>query len=1416
MTRRGRRRLLILLVLLALAGVSLAGAWAWRTHQRDLRLAEHRAAGLAAYEQGEHARALPHLGSYVGRVKDDREALLALADSRRRIPEPNGRHMRSAIAIAQAAVALDVDDLEPREMLLEMYRDAGLATELEQTAGAILQRRSGHRGAMLARVQALLASGRPQRALEAAEAFVSEHPDDLEAHEARIGAMLRADRPESEVHASLAQLQQHFADAPEAVLVRADLLARSGRLVEAADALLQAAGTWQGNPRQFIRLVDLMDLIGVQLAARGRRDLAQPLFARTDELIAAHADASASISFHAALRDWMLERPQQALDRVAPALADPASAPLEALGLAALIEATDRELAGAPDAALAQLQQRQPAGPWLALARAARAIDSADHAGAIRLLEQASFDHPDHGAAQAQIASLLHALANRSLDNRAAAERAWTQLATSAAWRRARGMLARSLLARGEPLRAAQAVLVDPDIDNWWGGLELLARATVAAAEVDLPAEDLDNAVRLVQAFDSAVPDNPVVMCWHARLLLVRGEHEQAMEIARRLLDTDLAQAATEAVALVSRIRPHDAELAERILGHVRGGEQLDAESAYHLAIALAVEGRAEEGRALLRERVAAASDATARLDLRRAQARFLDGIGHESAVEELLRLSADYSQNALVQFDVLHSRAAWEHPERLGDVIDRLRNALGEGSDRWRLFDARSRLMVVESETEITSAVLSLSQFLQAEGDSADALSLMSRGYVMLAEAAQRRGDFQQALHNRRRAADYLQRAVDQQAAPAGFPPLVRMLRDLGRTTEARAALERFARIEDVPPALARVRASLLEELAMRDLALIDRRRLADTGEPADVLSLALLGLSMGESQPLRREIELLFERDDLGEQEIILAAQYLGRIGEIDAGRAMLDRLPESVGDQPRDLLVARYLMELRQPGLAAEALARSAAAMEDPEAWGLLVQAQIAAGEQPRAEQTLADAIARFPEHQRLRSLQAAIAADASRPPLLQLAAAIRALSSPDDGPGADRLHEQINRLLAGELATERFLVQMRELTEHAPTLYPAWRLLMQAQIEASNSTDQAIQTAQRAVRTLPSDPRPARDAVGLLLAAGRDEQALAMAREWSQRDPTDANAAIAAGRIELRRARPAQALVWFEPWREQILQQAETQRGALAAYAAALAATGRERQAFEIMDQRLAAGDPWPAAFVEAAASIPPAQAAVRRRWLDRVAAAVGDTADGLDARIDIARAFHTLALQTANREDLDRALAEVARAESVASEPTFRLVATLGELHQAAGDAEATESAYRAALAMEPDHPDLLNNLAYLIYERDGSAEEAVALARRAIESAEALRWAPEKIALYYDTLGVALAAGGRIDAALEAFQAGLRHDSLAPHLLVGAAEAHVALGQPERARESLRSLGPIATLPSDVRPRAAALIQSLQ
>jgi tetratricopeptide (TPR) repeat protein len=123
---------------------------------------------------------------------------------------------------------------------------------------------------------------------------------------------------------------------------------------------------------------------------------------------------------------------------------------------------------------------------------------------------------------------------------------------------------------------------------------------------------------------------------------------------------------------------------------------------------------------------------------------------------------------------------------------------------------------------------------------------------------------------------------------------------------------------------------------------------------------------------------------------------------------------------------------------------------------------------------------------------------------------------------------------------------------------------------------------------------------------------------------------------------------------------------------------------------------------------------------------------------------------------------------------------------LGMASEAGGDLDAAVAAYEKTLALQPDLPVALNNLAYQYAQQGKQLDRALKLARRATTLHP--RSAP-----LLDTLGWVCYRAGRLDEAIDALrravqlgpESGIRHYHLAKALL--------AAGQRTEAREAIQA-----------------------
>ena len=99
MTRRARRRIMLLVVCIAVLSGFVTAAWYFRNAQKANEARVDRIEGLDDARAGRWPEALQKLSKAVAFNKDDLEALITLADARSRVSEANNRHFISAMKL---------------------------------------------------------------------------------------------------------------------------------------------------------------------------------------------------------------------------------------------------------------------------------------------------------------------------------------------------------------------------------------------------------------------------------------------------------------------------------------------------------------------------------------------------------------------------------------------------------------------------------------------------------------------------------------------------------------------------------------------------------------------------------------------------------------------------------------------------------------------------------------------------------------------------------------------------------------------------------------------------------------------------------------------------------------------------------------------------------------------------------------------------------------------------------------------------------------------------------------------------------------------------------------------------------------------------------------------------------------------
>ena len=118
---KSKKRLALLVCLIVIGMLLIIAAKFLSDWNKQRRVIESRAQGMAAYEKGDYAGALNPLSFALANERNDLELALAFAETRIRNTDENGRHLVAAENLYQFALSLDPDNEQALNALFSIY-----------------------------------------------------------------------------------------------------------------------------------------------------------------------------------------------------------------------------------------------------------------------------------------------------------------------------------------------------------------------------------------------------------------------------------------------------------------------------------------------------------------------------------------------------------------------------------------------------------------------------------------------------------------------------------------------------------------------------------------------------------------------------------------------------------------------------------------------------------------------------------------------------------------------------------------------------------------------------------------------------------------------------------------------------------------------------------------------------------------------------------------------------------------------------------------------------------------------------------------------------------------------------------------------------------------------------------------------
>ncbi|MGI9014876.1 MAG: tetratricopeptide repeat protein [Phycisphaerales bacterium] len=1367
LTKRGKKRLVILCVtgavLIAAGGIS---AWLYSAY-KIRQIDEGYGVALEAKQRGDYEAALKPLSRYVGRHNTDVDALIALAETRSKIPLPNGNHLRSAISYYNTALTLKPDDSVILEGLLEMYRLSGRRVEMLETAARVLKANPDHEDALSGMVWGLRKEGSYDKAAEYSERLVALDPTNIAHRYLHVNNLQQQGVREA---ALLDVIEKWIADEPDhagpLMLLKAVTLSTFNRNAEAIAVAREGAavGADESSLEGMLEVLDRM----------GLRDESKAL---VDRVRAEHPRAP-WLSEIVIRREWQAGRIAEARQELDSVVEEGALKTRGLLRLAALLYAVSDEPEKAR-AAVGQLaamsndqepEERDRDRAWGRAISARLDVAESSWSDALDSYEAALSLNPDdpivyYLAGEAHFAMGEYERAAGQFERAFDADPAWVAAGSS---------LAESYFRVGrleDAFRTARELVLrtSPRVLSPW---RIWLQTWVELETSDIPVPGMVDATEsrraLLAVMEDITSQNPedqqidALTPLLARAYLLNDERGEAQDVMRTVLNDPNASAALlltlAEVSFDYRVGLEEELLAaaDRSLGGV-----VPASAAIRARIR-AASGDADGGLSVLDKAIAQADNPGAYW---RTRMLYLDAAGLAGQKREIDRRLASRNANADDLAFILSLPVTWDDRALVAEAIEQLEAAVGPQSRRVVLARATETMQFKPNNAaEVSKAILALDDMLAASPNSLPARSTMAR-LLLLGDNP----DVPSAIA-------HLEKAIEQYPTQTNlYPQLIELLQKTGDHSKAERYLIALSRRSDPGRDIQMAQLALWQRQGQFERAIALQSTLMDQDSPVDGVVLASLHQKAGRIAEAEQLVGSLLERFPSDWIVLRFSANFYATRGETERGLALLqDAKIEEPGK--KSLLIGAYYHNLGEHKLAEEALKKSVSeAPDNATTWLFLAQHYLGIGDREGAQRSALAGLEVDPDNEQLRVLLASVSVSMNRAARREAIKIFQELRGDnraliDTMKLFDRTAQDDNSFSASEsdLAEARMLVQTH------PGFLPAWRLAVLMHTDAGKAGD-AIALARDATAKMPTDAEPAMWVVDLYRDAGQAANALQYARIWRQRtldDPMEADMVITA--IGLAADEKESALRTIAPYAKRIVAERSRYPLRFSLWLRALLRNRQIDRAFEHVKDNPGNVSEWLADWLQASMLLTNTDAHRALSIIEPLAA------NSPRNTLDLAMAWTMVGTRAADSAMLDRAeqLAISLTADDETRVQALRLRAMLAD---ARGNIDEALTLYEQILREDPNDPLALNNNAYLL-NRLNRIEEAEVLSSKLIRLYPGV---PE----FLDTHAQVLLGGGQLKRAETAAREAINAAAGDPGIMITLARTLVAQGQAAEARQ---------------------------
>jgi predicted Zn-dependent protease len=1354
---QARKRLLILLGIVLLIGAGGGGAFYYRNQRMQQRYADIYRRGMQAVADGNDAAVVNFLGQYLRRFPSNVQALRLYAKSRPKVPEPNGQHLLDTANVLHHLLQIDPSNVDDWRQLMKLYSEAHMNTEANEAAQELLNLVPNDGEALGMQASVLVQLHDYKTAEQKARIRLAKAPDDWTTQINRILA--------------LSQLQQF--DAIQVVIDAMDKYPheQGALLVQAIGylALNDHDNTKNYSDLAYAKLMDAAKLPCKELTVAF-------LLVRHLDGIGEH-DASLGVikNVVASTNDVNARRvlvgrywEDGDLKDVVAICAAPTSQPTattdadnilsdtETLGMYAdALRRLHNDSAAA--AARAQLTARQadPVDGLLAtawnLVEMTPSHPTQDEAKALRAAcAQASQHYPRdpyllyfQGAAYAatgdngQACALWKKSADQSLtwslplieEARTLVQEGRLPLAEDPALRayfRSKYSIDVAILNATISYRLWESRGKDPQLVKKISNL-------IDEIQASDPGEELTLIMRISLLAETGKTADAI---YNLRAILQRrqsisaicmlGLTDDAIDKLRAILQPPVTASCLLRLADVST--QWKLGLENECLKTLEDHYGRSPESAYAIAMNDWSNQRGDEGLKLLKDAANSAKGDQA-VQYQLALVDYLEASGNPTAAAQWVILGDAYPNDPSVQRGALGSQLTYGNKDFFQRTIERAHTLFGDDATNWKLAQARWDLQYGGS-TSTTDAVAKLQDVLQADPDSL-------QGHLLMATAKSRGGDI----------------------------------------AAATSEIQKAQKLDPNSPAIALDMARLLQNGGSFEEAEKELDAVKDNATPDQQMQTAALYDTQGDVNQALKIVESLAARPDASRTVKLYLASLYAKTKQFDKAQSICDELMKT--PDPQVIVEAAELdMFQRRPAEANKVLSRlndlnlppgqveqamgdfryifgqlaeaqdfyQKATQKSPNnalCWLSLMDTQCLMGNPAAAIATAKDALTHVPDNQQILAVlkqgdnMTRIGDGETQKRLLS--AWVKAPRP--DGPAGVTL-SKLAELVSGNDSADEVLQGLQKLSQDEPGFLPAQTALIEAQLRLGRSED-AVQSATRAVAAFPNETQPVELAVAALQSLNRWEEALQMAQTWRNRLIGDTlNVDMKIAEIDLHLHQADQAIAAVQPHVGAPFVTADQNWKLLLIKAQALVVQAKPADAVQLLWTPAQASTSNEIDWMHFVINVLPADQA--DPWLHKMADYLTTQPNSGSSLSNLAGTWDTLAqLSPINKDKY----AQSARTliHQIEQRPDAPPMAFYLEGNFDAEDKDFTgaEAAYRKAAALHV--PQAENNLAMLLSDHGGDLAEAIKMAQQCVTDApQADMQDLHYKAAFYDTLATLL------------------------------------------------------------------------